>query len=214
MSMIYRTKYIRKQYETKRDLLSAFYQLWTMPGINNTCVEGAPLSYAQGTDIRILKGMEEIPFCMFLERLPLSEVFFLWSTDSTSKISARADLKNNTLEIAFHNDAGLLYQKVRTEMKRFHYAEIFPAPDIVISHFSLQHHENTELAMNSIIRKLHTSPILKGKLMTAKDTLRVYKPYTKDKKKIIAVYAYDKMRQAFVAYDVFNDILVKTNSTP
>lgn len=74
--MIYRTKYIKKQYGTKRDLLSAFYQLWMMPGISNACVEGAPLSYTQGTDIRILKGMEEIPFCMFLERLPLSEVFF------------------------------------------------------------------------------------------------------------------------------------------
>ena len=214
MSMIYRTKYIKKQYGTKRDLLSAFYQLWMMPGISNACVEGAPLSYTQGTDIRILKGMEEIPFCLFLERLPLSEVFFLWGTDSDSRVSARADLKDNALEITFHNDAGFLYQKVRTEIKRFHSTRIFPAPDTVIPHFSLQHHEDPNLAMDSLIRWLHASPVLEGKIMTAKDTLKVCKPYAKDKKKIIAVYAYSKMQQAFVAYDTFNDILVKNNFTP
>lgn len=68
--------------------------------------------------------------------------------------------------------------------------------------------------MDSLIRWLHASPVLEGKSMTAKDTLKVYKPYAKDKKKIIAVYAYSKMQQAFVAYDTFNDILVKNNFTP
>lgn len=68
--------------------------------------------------------------------------------------------------------------------------------------------------MDSLIRWLHASPVLEGKIMTAKDTLKVCKPYAKDKKKIIAVYAYSKMQQAFVAYDTFNDILVKNNFTP
>lgn len=91
---------------------------------------------------------------------------------------------------------------------------ILPAPDTVIPHFSLQHHEDPNLAMDSLIRWLHASPVLEGKIMTAKDTLKVYKPYAKDKKKIIAIYAYSKMQQAFVAYDTFNDILVKNNFTP
>lgn len=147
---------------------------------------------------------------MFLDNLPITQLFFLWGSDAKDKISARANLTENTLEIAFHNNNGILFDKVRRDVATFHPAPSYPIPDTVIPHYS-DRFGDTENAMKSVFRKLRKVDYLRDQLMTAKENYRIYRPYEKDKKKVIGVYVFRKGSRIFLAYDIFNDIFVKSN---
>lgn len=147
---------------------------------------------------------------MFVDKLPLSQLYFLWGSDGKDKISALANLDENALEIMFHNNNGILFDKIRSDTTAFHPARSYPIPDTVILHYS-DRFEDKESAMKSVFRKLRQVDYLKNLIMTAKDNYRIYRPYEKDKKKVIGLYVYQKGSRIFLSYDTFNNIFVKAN---
>lgn len=207
------------KYKNEAQVLSALYQLWTMPEMTKrpSCIGGSKTNYEFETGIScsMLDGVDEAAFCTNFYQCGLDGISFVQSYEKDENtLFINASFEHNQIDITmFGTEANAILAKIQKALEHFHPVPNFLHGCTYINDVRayVRFNWSSEKVIQEIFRLLQQDTNLAGKIMVAERGDIQYRLAKNYEPNIEWIYAFDLNKRFFAAYNTMDDRLAMFN---
>lgn len=212
----------RKTFGSVEDTLSAFYQLWMLPDMQDRAnfvgYTEFDIEFEDHVSAYVRNGISEQAFCAFFHHEPVGTIEFeqkYKGSDDFFLFRAIPFQKLIKICVCGAGNEPLLLD-LKKQMSLAHPAPEYPKNCFVTQKFSMEWRRNMspDQTLKKLVSLLKKTPGLSDKIMVAgisTNPYRLWTPADENDESIKYLYAYDEDKGTTVLYDSFFDVFAATS---